>query len=344
MSAVLALLGKGKVAGRWLPGLALTLAIAVIALLLREIPGLSVLTPLSLAVLLGITIGNACALPASVQAGVVFAGRRILRLAIMLLGFQLSAMQIVAVGLDSLFIVGSVVAITFITTCWMGSLLGVDRKLAELIAAGTSICGASAVVAMNSVSRSHEEDVIYAVGSVTVFGTILMFVLPACAHELGLDARDFGIWAGASIHEIAQVTGAALQFSKEAGEAGVVVKLTRVLMLAPLILICGLWLRDRKQADHGSTSPPAFPLFVLGFLAAAVLNSVVPLPDDARASLTTVTAFLMSMALAALGLQTDFRKLKAKGIRPLVLGALATLLIVGLSLGLLFARTLVQSD
>jgi len=185
------------------------------------------------------------------------------------------------------------------------------------------------------VTETTDEDVIYAVGSVTIFGTVLMFLLPVLAHALDFGARDFGVWAGASIHEIAQVTGAAFQFSNEAGESAIVVKLTRVLMLAPLIAICGLWLRRRRHAAPEGGSPPAFPAFVLGFVAAVVLNSLMPLPPEARQSLMLITSFLMSMALAALGLQTNFRKLKAKGLRPLALGALSTLLIVGLSLCLI---------
>ncbi|MGD9923024.1 MAG: YeiH family protein [Pseudorhodoplanes sp.] len=316
------------------PGVSLAVVIAIAAFSVRQLPSLSVLTPLSVAVLIGMAIGNGLVLPARMNPGVGFAARHVLRFAIVLLGFQLSATQIAAFGMDGAIIVIAVVAIVFIATGWLGSLLGVDAKLSQLIAAGTSVCGASAVVAMNSVTESTEEDVIYAVGSVTLFGTLLMFLLPVLAYGLGLGALDFGVWAGASIHEIAQVTGAAFQFSPEAGESAVVVKLTRVLMLAPLIAICGLWLRRRRAAADGTT-PPAFPIFVLGFVGAVVLNSLMPLPADMRANLMVVTSFLMSVALAALGLQTSFRKLTAKGLRPLALGAVSTILIVGLSLGLI---------
>lgn len=335
MDAVLALFDRGRDFQRFVPGLAVVSALAIFSIILRQLPGLSMLSPLILAVLTGMTLGHLYRLPRAFQAGIGFAGRRILRLAIVLLGFQLSAGQILAVGLDGLAIVICAVAITFIAMLRLGALLGVDARLAGLLAAGTSICGASAVAAMSTVNRASEEDVTYAMAVVTVLGTVLMFLLPAAGPLLGLDGRAFGIWTGASIHEVAQVTGAAFQFSDAAGETGIVVKLTRVVMLAPLILVCGLWLRERASGGTEGAPAPALPLFVIGFVAAAIVNSLFPLPGDMRANLMLLTTFLMSMALAALGLQTSVSRLRAKGMWPLVLGALGAGLIVGLSLGLI---------
>jgi uncharacterized integral membrane protein (TIGR00698 family) len=337
MDAVLALIAKRKDIGRLFPGLAIALAIAVIVTLLRRAPALAMVSPLMLAILVGIVIGNVVRLPAQFQPGLGFSSRRVLRFAIALLGFQLSASQIAVIGFDGVAIVACAVVITFLGMGWMGTLLGVDAKLAGLLAAGTSICGASAVAAMSTVNRASEEDVSYAMGAVTVLGTVLMFLLPVVAHWLGLDAQAFGLWAGASIHEVAQVTGAAFQFSNAAGEAGVVVKLLRVLMLAPLILICGLWARRRMSVGAEGVAAPGFPVFVLGFIAAVALNSLVSIPPDARANLMLATTFLMSVALAALGLQTNVGKLRAKGMRPLALGALGTVLIVGITLGMIVA-------
>jgi uncharacterized integral membrane protein (TIGR00698 family) len=339
MVAVLALIGKRKHIGRLLPGLAVALAIAMVAFMLRSAPALAMASPLMLAILVGILVGNLCSLPAKFSAGLGFSSRHILRFAIALLGFQLSASQIAVIGFDGIAIVVCAVVVTFLGIGWMGTLLGVEAKLSGLLAAGTSICGASAVAAMSTVNQASEEDVSYAMGAVTVLGTMLMFLLPVVAHWLGLDARAFGLWAGASIHEVAQVTGAAFQFSNTAGETGVVVKLMRVLMLAPLILICGLWLRHRMSKGPEGVSAPGFPVFVLGFIAAVILNSLISIPPDARANLMLVTTFLMSVALAALGLQTDVSKLRAKGMRPLALGALGTVLIVGLTLGLIVAAS-----
>jgi uncharacterized integral membrane protein (TIGR00698 family) len=334
MNAVLSLFGGRSAFQQLLPGLTVVLAVAAIAMLLRRAPGLSMVSPLMLAVLAGMALGHLYPPPSRCLPGIGFAGRRILRFAIVLLGLQLSASQVVAIGLDGILIVGAVVAITFTAIALLGQLLGVSPTLTGLLAAGTSICGASAVAAMSTVNEASEEDVTYAMAAVTVFGTILMFLLPFAGHALGLDERAFGIWAGASIHEVAQVTGAAFQYGDAAGETGIIVKLTRVMMLAPLVVAVGLWLHRRRSPENENAAPPAFPLFVLGFIAAAAVNTLFPIPTDIRAGILSVTAFLMTMALAALGLQAHVTRLKAKGMRPLALGAVGTVLIVGLSLGL----------
>ena len=334
MSARAALIDKGRAISRVVPGVALSVTIAATALTLRQIPSVAILSTLSIAVLIGMVLGNVWRIPAYAQPGIVFAGRNILRFAIILLGFQLSLTQVAAIGIDGLVVVILAVGLTFLVTLRAAVWLGVDPKLAQLIAAGTSVCGASAVVAMNSVSEAPDEDVIYALGAVTVFGTILMFLLPLLASLIGLDSRQFGIWAGSSIHEIAQVTGASFQFSDTAGEAGIIVKLTRVLTLAPLILGCLFFFRRGSRRDESATVP-AFPLFVIGFVAAVVLNTLIGIPASVRAELMTITGFLMAVSLAALGVQTHLGKLKAKGLRPLALGATATLLIVGFTLALI---------
>lgn len=321
--------------GRLLPGLLLTLAIAATAWLFTKLSGQIFFTPLLLSVLAGIVIGNCFVLPEATRAGIVFTSRVLLRFAIVLLGFQLSFAQITGIGIGSLLIVAAVVTTSFVVTSWLGAILGVNAKLAALIAAGTSVCGASAVVSMSTVTASDDEDVVYAVAIVTIFGTILMFLLPAIAHATDFVSRDFAIWAGASIHEIAQVTGAGFQFSQEAGESAVVVKLARVLMLAPLILCVSLWLRRRSVTPADNVQAPVFPSFVLGFLVAAAVSSMVSLPVLVQQGLMTLTSFMLSMALAAFGLQTTLQNLKTKGMRPLALGAAATIFIVCLSYALI---------
>jgi uncharacterized integral membrane protein (TIGR00698 family) len=209
----------------------------------------------------------------------------------------------------------------------------VERKLVELIAAGTSICGASAVVATNAVTEASDEDTSYAVVCVTMFGTLAMFAYPFLAGFLDLGPRAYGLWTGASIHEVAQVVAAAYQHGKNAGDYGTVTKLTRVIMLAPMVVALGAYAARRRVPGIGirKTRVPA-PWFVLGFIATAALNSIVTIDAVPKAALVAGTTFLLSMALAALGLETDIRKMRAKGMRPLLLGATATLFIALLSL------------
>jgi uncharacterized integral membrane protein (TIGR00698 family) len=247
--------------------------------------------------------------------------------------------QVIGVGAPGLAIVVATLASTFFVTQWLGRLLGVDAKLSQLIAAGTSICGASAVIATNTVTEGSDEDVAYAVACVTVFGSIAMLVQPALSASLHLEPRTFGFWAGASIHEIAQVIAAASQGSREALDLATIVKLSRVMLLAPLVMLLGIAAARaarRSNADGEGVPKAAAPVpwFVIGFLAMIGFNSFDLLPHGERAMLIEVTTFLLSVALAAMGLETDFGKLRAKGLRPLALGAGAWVFIAGLSLGL----------
>jgi uncharacterized integral membrane protein (TIGR00698 family) len=301
---------------------------------LREIPGVSVFSPMILAIVIGIAFHNLVGTPAMAKAGVVFSLRRVLRLAIILLGLQLTAAQIAEVGATGIAIIALTLVSTFIFTVRLGRMLGVERKLAELIAAGTSICGASAVIATNTVTRAPDEDVAYAVACVTVFGSIAMFAYPLLPGLLGLDAHAYGLWAGASIHEIAQVVAAAFQDGQQAGEFGTVAKLSRVMLLAPVVLSLGLMAtrRARRNGNSQMTAKAPIPWFVLGFIAMVAFNSAVTIPSEAKSMIVMATTFMLSMALAAMGLETDIAKLRAKGFRPLLLGLAAFLFIATFSL------------
>jgi uncharacterized integral membrane protein (TIGR00698 family) len=318
------------------PGLLLTAAIAASSFGLRALPGVAIFSPMILSIVLGIALHNSAGTPKAAKAGVVFSLRRILRFAIILLGLQLTVAQVVEVGERGILIIAGTLVCTFLFTVWLGRMIGVNRKLAELIAAGMSICGASAVIATNTVTDAHDEDVAYAVACVTVFGSIAMFVYPLLPGLLHLDAHAYGLWAGASIHEIAQVIAAAYQDGQAAGSAAAIAKLSRVAMLAPVVIVLGILAARRSKNGNGSRSTGKVPMpwFVLGFIALVAVNSVITFPVGTKTIIIPVTTFLLSMALAAMGLETDVVKLKAKGIRPLILGFAAFLFVATFSLGL----------
>jgi uncharacterized integral membrane protein (TIGR00698 family) len=313
------------------PGLLLTSGIAAAAFGLRALPGVSALSPMILAIFMGITFHNLVRTPAWAKPGVAFSLRRILRFAIILLGLQLTAQQIVAVGGTGLAVILTTLLSTFIVTTWAGRLLGVDGKLAQLIAAGTSICGASAVIATNTVTDAPDEDVAYAIACVTVFGSIGMFGYPLLLGVLPLSPHAYGLWAGSSIHEVAQVVAAAYQDGTQAGDFATIAKLTRVMMLAPVVLSLGLLARSLGTGSKGRAQVPT-PWFVLGFIALIGINSLFAIPTAIKAPVGMVTTFGLSIALAAMGLETDIRKLRAKGLRPLLLGLIAFFFIAGFSL------------
>jgi uncharacterized integral membrane protein (TIGR00698 family) len=316
------------------PGLALTAGVAALAFAVRDIPGVGILSPMILATLLGMIFHNMVGTPRWAKPGVIFSLRRILRLGIILLGLQLMASQVAEVGFVGVGVILATLAGTFVFTKWLGRVIGVEEKLAELIAAGTSICGASAVIATNTVTEGSEGDVAYAVACVTVFGSLSMFLYPLLPGLLHLNAEAFGLWSGASIHEIAQVVAAAFQDGARAGEFATVAKLTRIMMLAPVVITLGI-LAARRAAhasDKDRRKAPPMPWFVLGFIAMMFLNSVVAIPAAPRHLIVMATTFLLSMALAAMGLETDFRKLKAEGMKPLLLAAAAWVFISAFAL------------
>jgi uncharacterized integral membrane protein (TIGR00698 family) len=312
-----------------LPGVALTFAIAVVAVILRLIPGMATFSALILAILMGIAFQNLVGTPAVCRAGIKFSMRRILRFAIILYGLQLTLSQVASVGLVGFLAVSATLAATFLFTVRAGKLLGVEPKLAELIGAGTAVCGAAAVVATNTVTEGSEEDVAYGVACVTAYGTIAMFLYPLLPQLLHLDARGYGLWAGSSIHEVAQVVAASLQNGPVSGEFALIAKLTRVALLAPLVLSLG-FLRARQKGSNRASAPA--PWFVFGFAAVVILNSLVTIPVGVKSELIQATPFLLAMATAAMGLETDIRKLMAKGIRPFLLGAIAWFFVAALAL------------
>jgi uncharacterized integral membrane protein (TIGR00698 family) len=310
-----------------LPGLFLTFTIAAAAFELRNLLGITALSPLIIAIVLGAIFRNSIGTPAVFKSGVTFSMRRVLRLAIILIGLQLSLSQVVGVGVVGLTIIVLTLVGTFVFTVWLGNRFGIDHKLAQLIAAGTSICGASAVIATNTVTRASDEDVAYAVASVTVFGSASILLYPALASFLQLTPHAFGLWAGASIHEIAQVVAAASQNGTEAGNFATIAKLSRVMMLAPMILLLGhVIAKDRRAIDVGSVEPAPQqavpkPWFVAGFVAMMLFNSLDLIPPADKAYLIQATTFLLTAALSAMGLETDIRTLRTRGWKPLLVGA-----------------------
>jgi len=320
-----------------LPGVALTFAIACFAFILRLIPGVSTFSALILAILIGIAFQNLVGTPSICRPGIKFSMRRILRFAIILYGLQLTLTQVASVGIVGFLSICAVLAATFLFTVQAGRLIGVEPKLAELVGAGTAVCGAAAVVATNTVTQGTEEDVAYGVACVTAYGTIAMFLYPLLPHLLHLDARGYGLWSGSSIHEVAQVVAASLQNGQVSGDFALIAKLTRVALLAPLVLSLG-FLRSRRRGENSASAPA--PWFVFGFLAVVVLNTAVTVPPDAKSWLTQVaTPFLLAMATAAMGLETDIRKLMAKGMRPLLLGGIAWIFMSSLALALVKAMS-----
>lgn len=328
--------GFGRQLLKLMPGLLLTGGIAATGFALNRVPYISIFSALILSIMLGMLFRNTIGLPAGTQAGITFSLRRVLRFAIILLGLQLTLAQVAEIGVSGVSIILLSLVACFVFTTQFAKVIGVEPQMAQLIAAGTSICGASAVIATNTVTNAHDEDVAYAVACVTIFGSFAMFIYPLLPGLLHLDPRNYGLWAGSSIHEIAQVVAATKQHSDQSLDIGTIAKLTRVGMLAPVVLTLG-FLATRRLRQSGAGEPTIaakapIPWFVFGFLALMLFNSVVPLQGTTKVWTIAVTTFLLSVSLAAMGLEADIRKLRAKGLRPALLGLAASLFIATFSL------------
>jgi uncharacterized integral membrane protein (TIGR00698 family) len=308
--------------GAILPGLLLCFGIALAAVLVRSLSGIVALNPVAVALLIGIVVGTLSACPAKIRPGIAFSVRAVLRAAVVLLGLQVTLGGLVSDGPGVLALAVVVVALTLPFTIRLGRMMGVDPALAQLIGTGTAICGASAIVAANQVARGRDEDVTYALAVITLCGTAAMILYPALMPVTGFDARQYGIWAGASIHEVVQAVGAAAAGGEDAARAGTVAKLARVFLLAPTVLLLGVWLG--RTAGRDKPSRVAVPWFAFGFLALVAVNSVGLVPEIAVRVSRAVVPIMLAASVAALGLSTDLRALRARGGAPLFLGVAST--------------------
>jgi uncharacterized integral membrane protein (TIGR00698 family) len=326
-------------ARRYLPGLVVVLvAVAVAWGISRLVPTVG---PLTWAVLLGVVAGNARLIRPAAEPGTRWATRRLLRAGVVLLGLQLAVPQVLALGPQLLALVVGCVVLTFFGTRWFGRRLGLSHGTSLLVATGFSICGASAIAAMESVSDADEDDVATGIGLVTLCGTLAIFALPWLGGLLGLTPEQYGIWAGASVHEVAQVVAAAAPVSGALAIA-VVVKLTRVVLLAPMVAGQSLAVRRangaRANGAHpggiGVTKrPPLVPLFVIGFLAMVAVRSTVALPAGVISTAKLLQDLALAAALFGLGAGVRVAALRRTGARAMVLGMSSWLLIGVVSLG-----------
>ncbi|MVO89832.1 putative sulfate exporter family transporter [Streptomyces sp. p1417] len=330
-----------RAAGPW-PGLALAAAgVAAAWLTHRLLPGVPMLT---VAIVLGLAAaqlpGTRVWVRGRSRPGLTFAAKRLMRVGVVLLGLKLSLRDVLGVGWGTVAMVLVVVAATFFGTWWLGRRLGLPGDQPLLIATGYSICGASAIGAVSDVSRSEERDTAVSVAVVTLCGTLAIAVLPLLQGPLGLSDAEFGRWVGASVHDVGQVVATAQTAGGDALGEGVLVKLMRVAMLAPLVAGVALSVRARRAAGAGAGSgagvpgerrPPLVPLFVAGFVAMVVVRSTGWVPDAALDVAGVGQELLLAAALFGLGSAVDLRSLVRTGGRVGLVGLCAWVVVGGVS-------------
>lgn len=357
-----------------LPGLALAAAGVAAAYVVAE--PFSVLSPMVVAVVLGVVVGNAVRVPAAVDPGLAVAAKQVLRIGIALLGLRLSLHDVADLGAGMILTVIAVVVGGIVPGVAIGSALGIDRRLRLLIACGFSICGAAAVAALAGVLGANDESgegrssqsngttegggegsgaglresVVTAVALVVIFGTLMIPLLPALGHLFGLDDMIIGMWAGASVHEVAQVVAIGGVIGGPALGAAVIIKLGRVLMLAPVMAFISIGERRRILAAGSSSAgergkkgdacgdvgemplPPIMPLFVVGFLAMVVVRSTRVVPQGVIDVAGVAEQLFLGAAMFALGVGVKFSLIRKVGAAPFAMAALVTVVVAGIGL------------
>jgi uncharacterized integral membrane protein (TIGR00698 family) len=337
-----------------LPGLGLTALLALLALGAGEFPALKDLGigALTLAIALGMLVGNTFypRIAGAALGGVAFSKQTLLRAGIILYGLRLTFRDIASVGVAGVMIDALMLSSTFALAWWAGTrLFGLDRKTALLIGAGSSICGAAAVMAAEPVVRGRAAEVTVAVSTVVVFGTLAIFLYPALYHLnehygfLSASPARYGIFAGSTIHEVAQVVAAGRAVTEAAANTAVITKMVRVMMLAPFLVLLSTYLsrhpEEAERAESVSKRRIAIPWFALGFVAVTACNSAFVLPRAWVSGALSLDTFLLAMAMAALGVTTHVSAIRSAGIKPLGLAALlfAWLVVGGLAVNVLLS-------
>lgn len=323
--------------GHFVPGLALSGAITALALWLGNIPSVAGLGlgALTLAILCGMVIGNTLypKIWQQCDGGVLFAKQHLLRMGIILYGFRLTFSQIADVGISGVIIDALTLTSTFALACWLGQkVFGLNKQTSWLIGAGSSICGAAAILATEPVVKAQASKVTVAVATVVIFGTLAIFLYPMMyplvAHWFSPEA--FGIYTGSTMHEVAQVVAAGHAISPETENAAVIAKMIRVMMLAPFLVFLAARVKQLAPAGEAQQSKITIPWFAVLFIVVAIVNSFHLLPAWLVNALVTIDTFLLAMAMAALGLTTHISALKNAGVRPLLMALVLFIwLIVG---------------
>lgn len=264
--------------------------------------------------------------------GIKYTAKKLLQYSIILLGFDMNLYNVFKVGGQTLAVMVFTLTITFGTAFIAGKLLKIDPKTNILIGVGTAICGGSAIAATAPVIRADAEEVARSISTIFLFNVIAAFLFPLLGHILGMSDHTFGLWAGTAINDTSSVVAAGYAFSNEAGSLAVIVKLTRTLMIVPITLVLTIYTSRNSPKHHGNDKSnesyimgKIFPWFVIGFVAASIVNTFIPMPQGMGASIAQLGKFIIIMAMAAIGLNTNVIKLVKSGTKPILLGSICWL-------------------
>ena len=326
-----------KTVTKLLPGCAIALVLAAIAKGLESweaSAGLHLIGASVIALFLAMIVNRFYKPNDTTKPGIRFTSKKILKFAIILLGASLNITTVLTVGKFSLTVMLFTLATCFGLGYFIGKALGLNWKTSSLINAGTGICGGSAIAAIAPVIEATDMDIAYGLSATFLFDTVMIVVFPLLGRWMGLSDAAFGLWAGTAVNDTSSVVATGYAFSEAAGDFATMVKLTRTLSIIPAVLVfAAVSLHLKKKAQAGGTAVKVrirsiFPWFILGFLAMSALTSLGLIPAALAAALKSVSKFLMVAALAAIGLNTDFKTLCRSGAKPMLHGFIVSLLVV----------------
>lgn len=317
-----------------LPGLGLIAAVVAVAFQIHNFqPAIS---PLALCVAFGILIANLGSWPAFANEGTTLASKRLMRIGVALLGAQVSVISLQAIGIKGVITVILVVSFTIFGILALSRLFKMTGELGLLIGVGFGVCGATAVAAIRPQTRATQEETSYAIALISLCGTLSIFVLPFLGHLMGLSDQTFGAWAGAAVHDVGQVIATASVWSDDAVKSAIVIKLARVCLLAPIVLILSLrhrrYLKAQGESAQTSAKVPLIPFFVLGFIAVATVQNTLDIPIALHDYIVLASKVLLGAGLVALGSSVRWKAIRAIGPRPMLMGLIAWIIVGGVAL------------
>lgn len=303
-------------------------------------------SPLIIGILLGMLYANSLRnhLPETWVPGIKFSSKQLLRLGIILYGFRLTLADIVAVGWGAIAVDAVIVTGTIFLGVWVGRLLKMDRDTSLLTAVGSSICGAAAVLGADATLKPKPYKTAVAVTTVVIFGTLSMFLYPVMYRNgwLGLTPQEMGVYTGATLHEVAHVVGAGNAMGPDIQDTATIVKMIRVIMLVPVLLVLAFCVKPMADAEPAAVAMPqsaqtpqsarkkiTIPWFAFGFLLVIAFNSLNLLSASMVAFINNLDTFLLTMAMTALGTETAFSKFKEAGAKPFILASVLYVWLLG---------------
>lgn len=314
-------------------GILLTLVLALLGSLIAELPFFSIMGIMIISIILGMSWKAIMEIPTNAESGITFSSKVLLRAGIILLGIRLNFQQIIDTGMSIILIDAIVIIFTIVVITYLGKLFSLDKYLTTLIAVGTAVCGAAAIVAIAPVIKAKKEFVALSVAIIAILGTIGTIIYTFLYPILGMDSYLYGVLVGSTLHELAHVVAAAIPSGDIGSETAILVKLGRVALLIPVAFVIGMiFTKQNKHFKKQTKSLKELPIpwFIFGFLGVSLINTFVPFPTALIDFIVGVSVFLMSMAMAGLGLGINIAEFKKAGMKPVLVGilgfaALATL-------------------